>query len=141
MKLTPNVSTILTQALLLFGLAILLAATPVALPDNNTDCKKDGTIKADGTISCDNQRPCDNTGELCQVTKWHKKVSHPYVRYCSCTVTGDYSGADPTTDICMAISIELPISGQVGKCSSSGCAAGSTCSKTTANKCECKSSP
>lgn len=137
MKLPPIVSLVLNQALLLFGLAILIAAVPVALPDNNADCKKDGKINADGTITCDNSLPCDVTGEACQITRWHKRVQDPYVKYCSCTVSGEFAGPDPTTNICMAISVELVAGGQVGKCSTSGCT-GTTCSQNPSKKCVCQ---
>jgi hypothetical protein len=137
MKLLSIAALVLNKGLLLFGLAILIAAAPMALPNNNTNCKKDGQINADGTLTCDNSLPCDVTGEACQITRWRKKVQHPYVKFCSCTIEGVVIGPDPTTGICMAISVELVDGGRVGKCTTSGCAAGITCSKNTSNKCGC----
>jgi hypothetical protein len=138
MKMPPDMSRVLNIALLLFGLAVLLAAAPVALPDVNTDCKQSGTIQADGTIKCNESLPCDVTGQLCQVTKWHKRVQDPFVRFCSCTIRDQFSGADPTTGVCMAISVEKPTGGQVGKCTSGGCTAPQGCKENADRKCTCQ---
>ncbi len=132
-------SLVVTKLLLLLGLAVLVAATPLALPDQNDDCKKAGQIAPDGQIACDAGLPCPTTGHICRTTKWHENVGDPFIYYCSCTNTDQFSGEDPTTGLCMAYSVKNG-NGWLGKCSSGGCGDNQKCEKDSGHykKCTCQ---
>lgn len=137
-------SALLTKVLLVLGLAVTTAASHRLFIDAKDDnCKKAGQLNSTGLLACDSDLPCTPTGASCQPTKWHARVQDPFVRYCSCTANPDVGGVDPETlGLCMAYSVDLAGGGgQVGHCTSAGCAAGTTCSKEAAGawkKCICQ---
>lgn len=118
---------LLVRLLLLFGASIMMAAIPALLPTPETDCKTSAQLGATpGDIKCDTSIRCDVTGQTCRKTKWHAQVQDPYVYFCSCTTSGEFSGPDPTTGLCMAYTVENG-SGFTNLCSKGDCMTGEKC--------------
>jgi hypothetical protein len=136
--MTPQKS-IVAKILLVFGLGITIAATP-GMSTNNDNCKKAGQTNSSGQLACPgSELPCDITGESCRSTKWHASLGDPFIFFCSCSITGEFAGPDPTTGICMAYTIDTG-TGQEGLCSTSGCTDPQVCKKESGvawKKCIC----
>ena len=124
------------------GALTVLVNSPVLFSTPEEDCKTSAQLGVTpGDLLCDIQINCSETGATCEKTKWHKNVQDPWIYFCNCGTSDQYSGPDPTKGLCMAYVATTSSGAYVNRCSSGNCTLPQTCKQEAVGaykKCICR---